>query len=886
MFAPLATLDAKLKSTLPTMTVAAPRARLAREIRYAHDVAMAENGKSGWRTADVLPIDALIARRYEELADASWAGAERTLLSRDAFRVAAAQAAPNEDLARHVELFMTAWGLAHEWRLFDHASELQRSENGRAFVDWSRRFERRCRDNGWITTPELPAILTRAAQERADPPRPLALVGAFSRGARGGNPSQVRAFSRGARGGNPSQVRAFSRGARGETPRKIVEQPSTARRSWFEALAAAGAEVRELPLPSAQRSAVPRVAQAGTASEELAVAAAWARETLARNRDAAVAIVVPTLHRMVGRLRTQFQAAFDDFVDIEGMVNFGGGGRLAGEDVCRDALRLIEWTLRPLHFEAVAALLRSRHVRLTANARAPLPSFLPTFFDLIRYAGAAHPLAKLARSAPTNDLPSAWGRHFRRLLRESGWHDIDLERRAHQARVQTDALLLGLGEQDAIVGRCSGAAAFGIVKMIAAARTFAERSPNAPIQVLSREDSVGLTFDSMWVLGADDLSWPGPSQPNPLIPTQLQRDAGIPRTSGADELDWARITTEGWLGNANEVTFSYAETDGDAERRPSRLLPELRPIDARAALRDPLLAKYRHPYMRRGQVRLESHDDECGAKLETPAVVDGGVSILRDQSICPFRGYAIHRLDLSEGRMPHSLPDALDRGALAHEAVARLVADCGPASELLALSGDDLRAVAEHAITAHGARWPQVFREREAERLASLLAEWLKIEQNRPGFEVLAVESATSIELDGVGIRLRPDRRDRMRDGQVVVIDFKTSPASVMDWRPPRPREPQVPLYAMAAPNTDAAAFAQLAPDTVRFVGVADDVPGFMPPNRLGADDFATLKAGWRDALLALAREYRNGLATVAPQRPADCRNCHLHSLCRVFEST
>ena len=826
---------------MPEQTTAAPRTRLARELKFAHDFAMVEAGKTGWRTADVLPIDALISRCYEELSDAGWDGAARILLSRDAFRIAAEYSAPDEDLARHVELFMTAWGLAHEWQLFDHASELQQSENGRAFVRWSQSFESRCLENGWITTPELPAVLARSAQERTAPPRHLGLVG--------------------------------------------IDRLSPARRCWIEALAASGTRVTELPLPSAHRSAIPRVVQTRTSSEELAVVAAWARETLARDCETTLGIVVPTLNRALGRFRTQFQAAFDDFDDIDRFVNFGGGGRLLGEGVCRDALRLIEWSLRPLHFEVVATLLRCRHVRVAANPAGPLSSLLPTFFDLAEYLGPTHALVKLIRSAPALEYPSAWGRHFRHLLRESRWHEIDLERRAHQARVQLDSLLLRLGEQDPIVGRCSGAEAFRILKMIAATRTFTERSPGAPIQVLNREDSAGLTFDRMWVLGADDVSWPGPSDPNPLIPTRLQKEMRVPRVTQADELNWARNAMKSWLANAREVTFSYAETDGDAERGPSRLLPQLRPIDARAVLDDPLLARYRHPYMRRGPVQLETRVDECGSKLASPSVVDGGVSVLRDQSICPFRGYAIHRLDLAGSRAPHSLPDALDRGALAHEAVARLFTARGTTGELLALSADDLRTVAAVAVAVHGARWPELFREHETERLVSLLEEWLQIERERAPFEVEAVEGPASIDLGGLGFRLRPDRRDRTDDGQVILIDFKTSPASVMDWRLPRPREPQLPLYATAGPDTDAAAFAQLVPDAIRLIGVADDVRGFTRPNRLGADDFETLKSHWHDALLVLAREYRDGLATVSPQRPTDCRNCHLHSLCRVFET-
>ena len=837
----LVTLDAKLRRVLPETTTAVPRARLARELKAAHDLAMIETGRTGWRTPDVVPVDALIARSYAELGDSGWAGAERDLMSRDAFRVAAERAAPDEDLARHVELFMTAWGLAHEWHLFDQASELQRSENGRAFFDWARRFENQCRENGWITTPELPAALAMSAREGASLPRPLTLVG--------------------------------------------VDRLSPVRRGWLEAIAATGGVVQELPLPSARLCANGHIVRTQTSSEELGLVAAWVREMLSRNFETTVGIVVPTPNRALGRYRTQFQAAFDDFDDLDGIVNFGGGGRLAGEPACRDALSLVEWSLRPLHFEVVAALLRSRFVHVPTRRVAALPSSLPTFFDLPRYLPTSHTLARLSRNAPAMEHPSAWGRHFRRLLAEAGWHETDLDRHAHEARLQFDALLLRFGEQDPIVGKCTGTEAFRVLRMIAATRTFTERSLRSPVQVLSRADSLGLTFDKIWVMGADDTNWPGPSNPNPFVPTRLQSHARIPHVTQEDTLAWARNTTAAWLENGNDVYFSYAETDGDAERGRSRLLPRLNPVNARAVLRDPLLAQYRHPYMRRRQVNLESRIDENGSKLEPPIAVTGGVSVLRDQSICPFRGYAIHRLDLKAPRPPHSLPDALDRGLLTHDVVARLFALHGSSDALLALSTGDVRAIVADSVNAGGSPLPEAFREREVERLTSLLGEWLQIERERPRFEVRNVEGPTSIDLGGLTFRLRPDRRDEMQDGQVMVIDFKTSPAFIPDWRLPRPREPQLPLYAMAVEGTNAAAFAQLVRDSVRFLGVADDVPGLSRPGRLGARDFETLKADWREALLALAREYQAGTATVDPQRTSDCRTCHLHSLCRVFET-
>ena len=49
--------------------------------------------------------------------------------------------------------------------------------------------------------------------------------------------------------------------------------------------------------------------------------------------------------------------------------------------------------------------------------------------------------------------------------------------------------------------------------------------------------------------------------------------------------------------------------------------------------------------------------------------------------------------------------------------------------------------------------------------------------------------------------------------------------------------------------------------------------------------DWAAMTAGWKSVLEALAREFEAGRAAVDPKRGlATCRNCDLHTLCRVHE--
>jgi probable DNA repair protein len=389
------------------------------------------------------------------------------------------------------------------------------------------------------------------------------------------------------------------------------------------------------------------------------------------------------------------------------------------------------------------------------------------------------------------------------------------------------------------------------------------------------------------VLGLDDASWPSAPNPNPFIPARLQDEVGIARVSADAELSWAERHAAAWATSAQNVTFSYAMSDGDAVLRPSRALPGSETALAADTLDDPHLAARAHPFMLRGKVELEPYADERGSVLPAGSVLRDGVGVLRDQALCPFRAWAIHRLGTRDQRAPHSLPDAIDRGNLVHDALGA-VCDAYPSQAALnEVEIGDVEEIVLNVVSRSGARWPATFRRHEVVRITRLLSAWLDVERRRRPFRIESIEDAHSMSIEGLNLNVRVDRVDVLQGGGRVVIDIKTGKASTANWQLPRPREPQLPLYSLLFDEVAAVAFAEINAQHVRMIGVGDGARLGLEidqATRFDARDIEDLRSRWRAALTSIAREVRDGIAPAAPVAASVCRACHLHSLCRIFE--
>jgi ATP-dependent helicase/nuclease subunit B len=203
--------------------------------------------------------------------------------------------------------------------------------------------------------------------------------------------------------------------------------------------------------------------------------------------------------------------------------------------------------------------------------------------------------------------------------------------------------------------------------------------------------------------------------------------------------------------------------------------------------------------------------------------------------------------------------------------------------------------MAEELPAAAREQMPQRYLELEEMRLVRLVKEWLEFERTRVPFTVEATEDDANPTIAGLSLKLRLDRLDRLKDGSLLVIDYKSGTVATRSWDLPRPDDVQLPLYAAfgleGEKETGGLVFARVRTGNVCFAGKVRDAAATLDSSLDGKSGLVRNPltpeqlSEWKEAIEQLARDFLAGRADVDPRDyPATCERCGLYSLCRVKE--
>jgi len=866
--------------------VVTPNRRLATYLKHEYDARQVQAGKLAWPTADILPFSAFVERAYSDALYSGHAAGLPLLLAlaqeqalwesiiRDSDAEGTLLAIPEA-----AALAREAWQLAHTWGLLPRLGKFPLNEDGKAFQHWAQRYE----------------SITRR-ERHTDGARLADLVASLLAKAEIGKPKSLIRYG-------------FDR---------VMPQQA----AFFKALAAAGCEVASAgPEPHGGDSR--RVGCADSA-DEIRRAAVWARSRLEANGGARIGIVAPALVRQRKTIQRIFSAVMEPDYALPGSrraafpFNISLGEALAAYPLVSAAFLVLELAGREIDFERASRLMRSpflagaeaelaRRARLDAGLRkrAEPVITLDRLLALIAREEAGCPVLAQRLSALAEfrkarlfggQPPSAWAKGISDALAVVGFPgERGLDSVEYQTLGKWHEIVTDFAALDRVLPRAGYSDVLSRLRRMATDTLFQPETPAVPIQILGELEATGMQFDHLWVMGLADESWPPGPRPNPFLPVELQRDAGLPQGSAAGSLELARRLTGEWLSCAGELVLSYPLHEDDRELESSPLIVAV----PEQALALPDYASYRDAVHRLR--KLESGEDGKAPPLAAGAALGGGTAVLKNHAACPFRAFALHRLGAEGLEEPHAGLNALERGTLVHRVLAQVWAHLKTKSALDGSGEAELSTLlgraAEEAVARIRRERPTVlsgrFADIEKRRLVRLARSWLELEKQRGGFTVLAVEDLRRLDIGGLSLNVRLDRVDETDDGRRIVIDYKTGKASPGSMVGMRPDEPQLPLYLVSAePGAAAVAFAQVRAGDMKFAGLARDAD-ILPDVRTLPDgklkqaepSWGQQIEAWRAGLARIAAGFSAGDARVDPKRyPDTCRYCDVKPFCRIYE--
>ena len=757
----------------------------------------------------------------------------------------------------------------HSPRYLKPAERVAWQQDAASFSGWLKSFDEICRANRFVSACRIPLELVAVLERGNSPARPPLLITGFDRIL-------------------PAQRMLFD--------------------AWGEWHGASQDEFTSTPVYHA----------AADEQSELAACARWCRESLDSHPRSRLLIVA----RNVQQRRGELERALLNHLGAPSFFEFSLGVPLSRVDIAGSAVLLLRWLGEAIDEAELDWLLSTgcasasrqengllqramRGLRRRDDQRPQwtLDAFCshslvrdslpPAWLHRMRDAEK-----RLTRVAGRAQSPVEWASLAPQLLQALGWPGsrplTSLEFQAARRFQQSIDACASLGFD----GRRTLWTEFLSSLIRALEETlFAPESHDAPIQIVGPAESAGLTADSVWFLGADEDAWPAAGSTHPFLPPHVQRESGMPHAS--TQLDWqlAEAITRRLLASAPDVRFSYARQKAGVETRPSRLVsqftgPPLSPADDALGIAASLPATV--PF-----------EDASRVPFSKPAVAAGS-SVLTAQSLCPFKAFATVRLGArgwdaaSNGLTPRQ------RGQLVHAVLHDVWA--GPPDGIRTL--DQLRALPDRSAFVAGhvqrvmdkeirfaARMPRRYLDLEKSRLTRLIEQWLEYESERHAFTIHETEWKQKAAVAGLLLDVRLDRIDRLNDGSLLVVDYKTGNVKPGAWDPPRPDDVQLPLYAVFA--LDAAQVGGLVfgkvragDDRLEFVGRLRNATATLSPALGSATNLVRKPLDmqqldeWRSEIEALAAGFIAGRAEADPRDyPKTCTRCDLPVLCRIHEN-
>ncbi len=646
------------------------------------------------------------------------------------------------DVSATVRLAREAAELLAQWHIASEGEAWNEHADARQFQHWYRLLRRKCRENGWITRADLARLVPAWIADGMIRPKLTVFVG-------------------------------------------------------FEAAPPALQNLQDALGPLSVRLAFDRDRlshrAAAKACDDLAGEIEFAsrrlRFLLEAKPDRSLALFVPELSAQYGLVERTLDSVFFPSVAtkisgsqsaaVESLFRVAVRGRLLDHPLVAAALLLLNLASPRIDHADAGAILRcpfvkgaqaERDQRALADIELRKRRELDVSLENVVAAARACPIFNaclkraekpIAKASQARSLPE-WSELISDLLSALGWPgEANLTAREEQIIDQWKEQLSTLSGLGLVSPAVTFEGALANLRRLLSVRL--ERGDwSSPIQVLDAEQAEGVVFDAAIAVGLSEETWPPRRRISPLIPLKLQR---FLRSAADERLRATRVLFK----SAPEVLATFQK----------RIAPA---AEGFIATKDVDLATWegRVPVESFPPATLQQFSDGQAPSFVMQGEMRGGTGIIKAQSQCPFQAFAKYRL---HARRPEDACfgfDAMERGSFVHKALEKVWQRLGSQSALRNTPRMDLRllvseAIAEAVPEREKGPLHQLSVETERERLEEVILEWLDVERERnEPFIVETMEQERRFEVPGLSLKLRVDRIDRLRNGSLVLIDYKS----------------------------------------------------------------------------------------------------------------
>ncbi len=625
-----------------------------------------------------------------------------------------------------------------------------------------------------------------------------------------------------------------------------------------------------------------------TTEDEINTVAQWAKDLHAQNPDKYIAIVCPTLNREHHQIKSIFDQVFaDTLIETGGKsYNISLGLPLSDYPLIRHILNILTLCqqLQSNHistdtFNAVITSPYISDAQKEQSARALLVNKVLKLekthfrFSHLKNILDATPQLKnsiqftLTQVSKTKQPHDQWLSLFDNCLQNWGFAvDRTLSSTEYQLFNKYQSARLGLNQLSQASETITMLNAILDLKKWLSQVIFQAQSAKTPIQILGSLEAEGLVFDYAWVVGMTDEFLPVALNAPRFIPSNIAQKHQIPHSNFALISKDAQDTLNNLTHLAKSVIFSYAKTHFQSEQQPT-------PLFEFTNHQPPTNHKYQ-------PVAMDNLTDTQSNPI-TDTQVNNGVSILKDQMACAFKGFT-HRLKTRTFNEPYIGLSRMEQGNIIHKALQYFYQDIPTQKALLALDDNKLERLIQQKILSALKYYDESgFKNIEQIRVAQILHQFIAIEKTRNPFTVVSTEEEMHAVVSGLQFTTRLDRLDEMDNGDKVIFDYKTGNPTVSHWCGEAIQEPQLPIYATSK-DTQGIAFIQLNADKISIKGLSKDEESLPKQSaRNSCKEWDEQIIIWEKILNAASQDFQQGKAQVLPNKIA-CQYCEYDALCRI----